>query len=182
MQSPKLQALPHTGSQHPGNLGCHPGSRAPGSKEISDSVHLGLVLASSHHLQQPSLGTQQWSSKNWLNEPLEHKPVLGCQLPVVCWEVFSAKNNGKAGISAPRNELWNYSHISVVFSAGSRITYHHSSSHLLGFQTGRVNKWTQEMFAWRCFPPSWWRSQWSECLSARCIHRDQCLLHCELCV
>lgn len=51
----------------------------------------------------------------------------------------------------------------------------------LWLRAWRGNEWTQEISA-RCFPPSWWRSQLgSECLSARCVHRDQCLLRSELC-
>lgn len=73
--------LAHTNSMHPGNLECHPGPRAPGTKEIRSSVHFGLVLASSRHLLPSSLGIQQRSPKNWLDGLLECEPVLGCWLP-----------------------------------------------------------------------------------------------------
>lgn len=58
-RAPNSGPRPHTGSLYPRNFGCQPGPRAPGSEEISDSVHFGLALAPSHHLQHSSLGTQQ---------------------------------------------------------------------------------------------------------------------------
>lgn len=88
---------------HPGNLGCQPDPRAPGSKEISISVHFGLVLASSHHLQHSSLGTRQRHPKNWLDEPLEHEPALGCWLLWYVEKTFLEKSSGKERNSTPRN-------------------------------------------------------------------------------
>ena len=141
---PKLQASPHTDCLHPGNLGCQPDPRAPGSKEISISVHFGLVLAYSHHLQHSSLGTRQRHPKNWLDEPLEHDPALGCWLLWYVEKTSLEKNSGKEGNSTPRNWPWNYSQVSVVFRAGGRIIFLFLSPWLLDW---RGNKWTQEISA-----------------------------------
>lgn len=127
---------------------CHPDAKVSGSKGISVSVHFGLVLAPSHHLQHSSLGTLQRIPKNWLDETLE---MLACPRLLAGYGILRRlreKEMGRGEVEPWISELilsvlsclpsrWQDSQVSVMFIAGSK-------NHITSFLFSSFGFWTGE--------------------------------------